>query len=346
MEMSNNEYWDLLAKHLQGEASEQEKNLLFAWMDAHPDNRALFDNLKKVWKAIDKPADTYTPDVEKGWQKFQSNARVPRKQTAKEETANTKEQPQARTIRLQPWTYLTRVAAVILVLVGIIYVVKMSAQKETAPVTMATQQEKQTFFLPDSSRIVLNKNSSLTYHPDFNEQERVVHLTGEAFFEVKKVAGKTFTIHSGNTLTQVLGTSFSVSTHEGKTEVKVLTGKVAFSIKNNPEATKVLLTPGLKAVETGSGDISKSEIKDENFLAWKDNRLTFNNTSMKEVVVALENYFNVPIEVTDARLLECRFTGTYNAPTLQEIIDVLVVSVDLTYSHKNGQYVFFGPGCK
>jgi ferric-dicitrate binding protein FerR (iron transport regulator) len=346
MEMSNTEYWDLLAKYLQGEASEQEKVLLFAWMDAHPDNKAMFDNLKKVWKAVDKPAEEYTPDVEKGWQRFQSKANIPRKNVAKEEVIQAGEQPEGKTIRFQPWTYLTRIAAVILVMVGIVYAVKMSSVQQTSPVTLATQQEKQTYYLPDSSRIVLNKNSSLTYNPDFNEQDRVVHLTGEAFFEVKKAAGKTFSIHSGNTLTTVLGTSFTVSTHNGKTEVQVLTGKVSFAKKENPQATSVLLTPGLKAIETENGEISKSEIKDENFLAWKDNRLTFNNTSMKEVVSTLEKYFNVPIEVTDSRLLECRFTGNYNDPSLQEIIDVLVVSVDLTYSHKNGQYVFFGPGCK
>jgi ferric-dicitrate binding protein FerR (iron transport regulator) len=346
MEMSNTEYWDLLAKYFQGEASEQEKALLFAWKEEHPDNKAMFDNLKKVWKAVDKPADSYAPDIEKGWQKFQSTARIPREHAAKEEITEASEKPQARTIRLQPWTYLTRVAAVILVLVGVVYVVKMSLKKELVTVTLATQHEKQTFYLPDSSQIVLNKHSLLTYNSDFNEQDRVVHLTGEAFFEVKKAAGKTFTIHSGNTLTTVLGTSFTVSTQEGRTVVKVLTGKVAFSSKDNPEATRVLLTPGLKAIETGNGQISKSEIQDENFLAWKDNRLTFNNTSMKEVVATLESFFGVPIEVTDTRLLGCRFTGTYDNPSLQEIIDVLVVSVDLTYSQKNGQYVFFGPGCK
>lgn len=344
--MSNTEYWELLAKYLQGEASEQEKALLFAWMQEHPDNKALFDNLRKVWKAVDLPADTYTPDVEKGWQKFQSNAGISRNNTAKEEIDSMAWQPEAKTIRFQPWAFISRVAAVLLVLAGIVYVVKVSHKNNSALVTFTTQQQKQAFYLPDSSRIVLNKYSSLTYDPDFNEKGRVVNLTGEAFFEVRKAAGKTFTIYSGNTQTQVLGTSFTVRTHEGITEVQVVTGKVAFSTKDTPESSRVLLTPGLKAVETGNGQISQSEITDENFLAWKDNNLTFNNTSMKEVVATLRHYFGVPIEVTDPRLLECRFTGTYEKPELQEIIDVLVVSVDLTYSHKDGQYIFVGPGCK
>lgn len=345
--MSNTEYWDLLAKYLQGEASEQEKALLFAWMQEHPDNKALFDNLRKVWKAVDVPADSYSPDVEKGWQKFQSNAGISRQNTAKEETTNTTDQlAEAKTIRFQPWTFISKIAAVLLLLVGVIYVVKFTQKNHSGPVTFATQQQKQAFYLPDSSRIVLNKQSSLTYNPNFNEKDRVVHLTGEAFFEVKKAAGKTFTIYSGNTQTQVLGTSFTVRTQGEKTEVQVVSGKVAFSTKENPESTRVLLTPGLKAIADSSGQITQAQITDENFLAWKDNKLTFNNTSMKEVVATLRQYFGVPIEVTDKKLLECRFTGTYEEPDLQEIIDVLVVSVDLTYSQKDGQYIFFGPGCK
>jgi ferric-dicitrate binding protein FerR (iron transport regulator) len=341
MEMSNSEYWDLLAKYLQGEASEQEKALLFAWMDEHPDNKTLFDNLKKVWQAVDKPADAYTPDVEKGWQHFQTIAGISRQSTAKEET------PQARTIRLQPWVYISRIAAVLLLAVGILYFVKLASPvQEAAPVTVATQNGKQELYLPDSSRVVLNKNSSITYSSRFNEQDRVVKLSGEAFFDVRKSAGKTFTVYSGNTQTQVLGTSFTVSNYEGKTEVQVVSGKVAFSTRDNPESTRVLLTPGLQAVETGNGQISQSQISDANFLAWKDNKLTFNNTSMKEVVATLEHYFGIPINITDTRLLECRFTGSYEDPTLQEIIDVLVVSVDLTYTHNNGQYTFLGPGCK
>jgi ferric-dicitrate binding protein FerR (iron transport regulator) len=176
----------------------------------------------------------------------------------------------------------------------------------------------------------------------------VVFLTGEAFFDVRKSNGKTFTIFSGNTKTQVLGTSFTVRSYgkEGRTEVQVLTGKVAFSTKENPQQNQVLLTPGFKAEMKSGKQIVKSQIDDPNFLAWKDNRLTFNNTRMDKVIRTLEKYFGVPIEVTDERMLQCRFTGTFEQPTLQEIVDVLVVSVDLTYTRNNEQYIFSGRGCK
>ena len=344
--MSNSEHWDLLAKYLQGEASEQEKAVLFAWMEKQPDNRALFDHLTKVWGAVGSTDESYVPNVDKGWQKFQSKAGIPRETALRTETNLIDHQQEAKTVKLQSWTFITKMAAAVLVLVGVIYLVSFYIKQTSSPVAYTTQNEKQEIFLPDSSRVVLNKNSSLKYTPRFNEQDRVVYLTGEAFFEVRKANGKTFTVFSGNTQTQVLGTSFTVSTHKGKTEVQVVTGKVAFSTKEDSATNKVLLTPGFKAVEESNGKISKSQITDTNFLAWKDNKLTFNNTSMQDVIATLENYFGVPIKVADPKLLQCRFTGSYTEPTLQEIIDVLVVSVDLVYTNKDGQYTLFGTGCK
>jgi ferric-dicitrate binding protein FerR (iron transport regulator) len=202
-------------------------------------------------------------------------------------------------------------------------------------------------YLPDSSLITLNKHSTLSYASDFNENERVVYLQGEAFFDVKKTNGKTFTIISADSKTQVLGTSFTVRSYEneGKTEVQVLTGKVAFSTKKNPEQNQVLLTPGYKAVMEEDNQIMKAAINDPNFMAWKNDKLEFNNTRMDQVIATLEKYFEVPIEITEPQMLKCRFTGTFEKPTLQEIVDVLVVSVDLTYARKGNQFVFSGRGC-
>jgi ferric-dicitrate binding protein FerR (iron transport regulator) len=206
---------------------------------------------------------------------------------------------------------------------------------------------KREMLLPDGSRIVLNKHSKVSYASDFNKNERVVYLSGEAFFDVKKTAGKTFTVYSGNTITQVLGTSFTVRSYEeeGTTEVQVLTGKVAFSTREDAESKKVLLTPGYKGVLSSNESISKTAINDPNFLAWKDNKLAFSNTRMDKVIATLEKYFDVPIEVSNPKMLECRFTGTFESPELQEIIDVLVISVDLIYTREDDKYILSGQGC-
>jgi ferric-dicitrate binding protein FerR (iron transport regulator) len=344
MEEPNNKYWDLIAKHLQGEASGQEEADLSAWVDAKPENRHLFEKAKAAWKFTAEAEDTYIPDTENGWNQFRAKSGLA--VHVQKEAA-----PEAKTIQFRPWTLLMRVAAILVVIVGLVYVVNQTKTDQSGTKQMLSfnaADEKKQVYLPDSSLVVLNKNSNLSYEADFNEKERVVYLTGEAFFDVRKTNGKTFTIFSSNAVTQVLGTSFTVRSYvdEGRTEVQVLTGKVAFSTKEDREENKVLLTPGFKAEVKSDEQIVKTQIDDLNFLAWKDNRLTFSNTRMDKVIRTLEKYFGVPIEVTDERMLACRFTGTFEQPTLQEIVDVLVVSVDLTYTRNYEQYIFSGRGCK
>jgi ferric-dicitrate binding protein FerR (iron transport regulator) len=345
----NGKYWDLIAKHLQGEASKQEEADLFAWANEKPENQALFNKAKSAWKITGniESEDLYTPDVDKGWKQFQFKAGLsqqPETGTLKKEQV----QQVGKTVHFgNTWATFMKIAAVFLVLIGLVYVVKMNMEDTASMLAFQTEGEKRTMYLPDSSLITLNKHSTLSYASDFNENERVVYLQGEAFFDVKKTNGKTFTIISADSKTQVLGTSFTVRSYEneGKTEVQVLTGKVAFSTKKNPEQNQVLLTPGYKAVMEEDNQIVKAAINDPNFMAWKNDKLEFNNTRMDQVIATLEKYFEVPIEITEPQMLKCRFTGTFEKPTLQEIVDVLVVSVDLTYARKGNQFIFSGRGC-
>lgn len=66
---------------------------------------------------------------------------------------------------------------------------------------------------------------------------------------------------------------------------------------------------------------------------------------MDRVINTLEKYFDVPIEVDNPQMLECRFTGTFESPQLEEIMQVLKVSVDLSYTKKCNKYLLSGQGC-
>ena len=44
-----------------------------------------------------------------------------------------------------------------------------------------------TFFMEDSTRIILNRNSKVSYTDDYGQKERRVRLIGEAYFDVKRI---------------------------------------------------------------------------------------------------------------------------------------------------------------
>src|SRR5690606_27752856 len=141
-------------------------------------------------------------------------------------------------------------------------------------------------------------NSSLSYNEDFNVQNRVVNLKGEAFFEVRKAEGYRFIVFAGDAKTEVLGTSFTISAleEEDQVSVKVLSGSVAFSLKD--ESNTVFLIPGSEGVlDVNEMAVNMSLIEDPNYLSWKTQTLEFDNTEFKKVVATLEDYFDADLRV-------------------------------------------------
>jgi ferric-dicitrate binding protein FerR (iron transport regulator) len=200
--------------------------------------------------------------------------------------------------------------------------------------------------LPDGSEVWLNQHSRLTYQDDFNDKNRSVQLEGEAFFEVRKDTQRPFIIQTQQAKVQVLGTSFNVQAYEetNSTEVHVASGLVSISSIEN-KTGGIALKPG----ETGrltNGNIAVfREEEDFNALAWKEKRLIFKKTPLNTVFKNLEEYFKIRIAIKNATILQCRFTGSFNQPTLEEIIEALSVSLDLTIAKENDTYVIDGDGC-
>ena len=51
------------------------------------------------------------------------------------------------------------------------------------------------------------------------------------------------------------------------------------------------------------------------------------------------------MKVKNFKINNCRFTGSFEQPTLEEIIEALNVSLNLTIINKDGVYVVDGDGC-
>ncbi len=81
--------------------------------------------------------------------------------------------------------------------------------------------QKSTIFLKDGSKVILNANSKISYLKPFDEDQRVVALEGEAFFEVAKDKDRPFKVVSGVITTTALGTSFNIKAYPEVEQVKV-----------------------------------------------------------------------------------------------------------------------------
>ena len=198
--------------------------------------------------------------------------------------------------------------------------------------------------LPDGSIVWLQPKTQLSY----NQSDRVfrqVNLKGEAFFDVKRNEGRPFLIYAGKMTTKVLGTSFNVKAYPEmeKFEVSVLTGKV--SVMNEAEK-EVFVTPKQQVILENKSDIlTINELPKNKTFYWELASLTFDNTSMQNVIDNLEYNFNVKINLNPA-LKNCRLSGTFDQEHLSTILEIICKSIDAEYV-MDGQNIYLkGEGCE
>ena len=150
--------------------------------------------------------------------------------------------------------------------------------------------------LPDGSMVWLNSSSSLTYPSRFTGNERLVKLTGEAYFEVAKDLQKPFRVESSLQELEVLGTHFNINayTDEPSLNTTLLEGSVKVSV--GPE-TK-LLTPGQQS-KIINGIIQVTEVDTGDVIAWKNNTFKFTDAPIEIVMRQIQRWYGAEIIYRD-----------------------------------------------
>jgi len=216
---------------------------------------------------------------------------------------------------------------------------------KTDLVRFRTKEKVITIYLPDSSKVYINKNSNLSYlTSSFKSKERVVQLSGEAYFDVKSNPEKPFIIYSDKSRIEVLGTSFNVKSIANSEEIIVEEGKVAFVRKSDLES-KLILTPGKKGFIDANGQLKKIKASNPNELSWKTKKLIFSKTPMEEVVLEIEKYFSIDIVVAEPKIFNCKYTGVFENPSKENVLKIISLSINGTYKEENNVYKLMGKGC-
>lgn len=99
-----------------------------------------------------------------------------------------------------------------------------------------------TVFLPDSSVVELEPEAEIRYIEEFRTN-RHIKLKGKAFFKVQKDKDHPFKVSCRETITTVLGTSFTINGSTKNTvEVSLYEGSVQMNVENNDSSW--ILSPG------------------------------------------------------------------------------------------------------
>jgi len=315
----------LILKFLSGTATVDEQQQLEAWASGSAENRKILQDFQKIWQ---ENSEQSVPD-------FKTND-----EWLKLKGLLDHEKHNVRKISIPSVVF--KIAASLLA-VAVVAVLLYVTWFRTGTITEQSADKRREVLLPDGSAVWLNTNSQISYTSDF-DRERNVTLTGEAFFEVTPDPAKPFVISTGAVAIKVLGTSFNVKAYEKDNvqEVYVATGKVHV----RSEKGSVDLVPGdLGVLSKNDLTLISSRPDEPNAIAWKTRQLVFKKTNLTEVATTLEHYFRISITIKNPVLEKCRFTSSFNNPTLEEVIEAISLSLSLDVVRQNQEYVWDGEGC-
>lgn len=219
------------------------------------------------------------------------------------------------------WGFFYVAAASVLLLLGSWYAFYMTNnQNQTITIAYQENNKENMYYLPDSSKVYLNKRSSITYESSIWKESRQIQLIGEAYFSVKK--GEKFSVNSKNGTVEVLGTTFNVLDRNDILEVTCYSGKVA--VKHNND--KIILNPK-QAFSSADGQITiVSKEVPEYAIRWS----MFDEAPLLDVIKTISEIKHVSIDLKlDKNYI---FTGGFsNDMTADDILTLVCKTLNLSY---------------
>jgi len=147
--------------------------------------------------------------------------------------------------------------------------------------------------LPDGTLIWLNAASSLTYTANLlQHNQRVVHLDGEAYFEVAKDQRHPFVVVSNGQSVKVLGTHFNVNAYKDEPQIAttLLEGAVEVSMKGLCKRIK----PGQQVVTEGKS-LRVNQVNVDDVTDWKEGDFYLNHVDFKTAMRKIARWYDVEV---------------------------------------------------
>ncbi len=295
---------DSLRKWLEGDMSEEEKKAFESTDD--------FRKYQKILAGIEKlRAPDF--DIEGELEKFQQG-----KNTG----------VQAKIIKMYDRRVLLKLAASVVVFFSIYWFFLRTGDVRIE--TMAA--DKTTFSLPDSSEVIVNSQSLLSYSKRKWKKRREVKLEGEAFFKVTK--GSTFHVVTKGGMVTVLGTQFNVKQRGDIFEVACFEGKVKvesgdFEIEVAPTEVVRFYHGKLMNFNHASTHTTPS---------WTQNKSQFVSLPYFEVINELKRQYGVEIESKniDTTIL---FTGAFVHNDLTAALKSVSIPFNATFDDSDKTHI-------
>ncbi len=310
-----------IGRYLSGEMTGMERDVFEQEISTDPTLTATWAASQRIWQHQPSPlADSW--DTEKAWESFAQSRTI---------KGVTQLNTRRRTI-----AWAIAASTVFLVAVYSLFFSNGTQVTYTYQDGMLEPIE-----LKDGSKIYLNKGAEVIAYP-FSGRKRHIALKGEAFFEITSDVKRPFTINTGETLTEVVGTSFNIRQSSTQTHIFVNSGKIIFSSLEDAQVA-VALTEGEAAFYEGAKMLMIPN-PSPNVSAWKTQQLRFVKMPLSSVVADISSYFDQKIIIENEASKACIITipNAFKKPEISSVLNAVATSINAKLVKDGDTYIIKG----
>ena len=315
----------LITKYLSGEAMPEEAMALHNWI-AIPENKRYFEKFEAVWQMTNPIKKQDLVNKHEDW--ILLNRRTTKILRLSSLRIN---------LTVSNRLFLKTAAALFagLMLSAVAYSVFKKAD-------VYTENNIETFRLPDKSEITLNQNTKLKYSKRFGTHQREVYFSGEAFFRVKTDSTKPFIIHTDLANIMVKGTSFNVIVTDKRLEASVSEGEIMVYTRFDScfvhAGQSAVVYADLKRINSGIP-------ANVNNWGYATHKFEFKNTPLKDVFFYFSKAYSDSIQIRNENINNCKITTVFDNNSVEYMLTLIAETLDLKLMKNDDIFVLEGKGC-
>lgn len=347
-----------LIRVIRNEISPEENEYFLSWLSESEQNKEEFGNVVLIWDLADQSKVSSTPNAGEQWIEIQK--RISKANPLDEIIPSHSFQisksskfiySETHHLHKRDYAWLFRAAAVIVISLGLFYFVQLAGNYKQSQITPLAEQtnptlyelvtqkgERKTFPLADGSIVYLNSGSKLTYPKIFAESTREVEIEGEAYFKVSQDKERPFIVKSGKMITVVTGTEFNVRYRNNKVNVVVAKGSVK-TLNVNSNQSFDLSKGQMISFSERLGFSTPKRANLNHYLAWRNNKFSFERTPLKDVMEEIERYYDIKVSYSSESDRSKLLTGIFDTDSLDQIFSIISLTLDVNIDYKGNNVV-------
>ncbi len=163
--------------------------------------------------------------------------------------------------------------------------------------------------LPDGSKVWLNAASSLKFPIVFSDKDRVVELSGEAYFDIAHQKKHPFKVKVKDVEVEVLGTIFNINSYEDEETIRTTLLKGSVRQTQFDKAYEIILTPRQQAQVSKNMEVKVVDNVDiTQVIAWQSGMFEFNNTDIAVIMRQISRWYDINV-IYETELGSVKFGG-------------------------------------